>query len=88
MSTKKPLAHQSLAAIADDALEFVRYGKEQVLWLSALMRAIQLDVEHNCGRYTGELAGLGQYLGEDCANYLDSNAEKAQAQLDAVEEHP
>lgn len=72
------------AAIADDALEFVRYGKEQTRWLSALMKAIALDVRHNQGRQSEDLAALGQYIAYDCSNYLDCHAETLQGQLNAI----
>ncbi len=72
------------AAIADDALEVVRHGKEQTRWLSALMKAIALDVRHNQGRQSEDLAALGQYLAYDCANYLDCHAETLQGQLNAI----
>jgi hypothetical protein len=84
MSVKTTSA--SLARIADDALEFVRYGKEQTRWLAALMRSIQLDLQYNNGKRVKDLACLGQYLGDDCANYLDDHAGKLQIQLDAVED--
>lgn len=71
-------------AIADEALELIRYGREQTRWLGALMKAIHLDVKHNQGREAKDLAALGQYLGEDCSNYLDCHAEKMQNQLNAV----
>jgi hypothetical protein len=77
--------HDSLAEIADDALEFVRYGKDQTRWLAALMKSIQLDLKHNKGMGVKDLASLGQYLGQDCANYLDEHAGKLQSQLDAAE---
>lgn len=75
----------SLSVIAGDALEFVQYGKDQARWLAALMTSIQLDLKHNKGRIAVDLASLGQYLGEDCANYLDVHAGKLQSQLDVAE---
>lgn len=77
--------HDSLAEIADDALEFVIYGRDQVRWMAALMKSIQLDLKHNKGMAVSDLSGLGQYLGRDCANYLDEHAKTLQTQLDAVE---
>jgi hypothetical protein len=75
-----------LAEIAEDALDFVRYGKKQSRWLAALMKSIQLDLEHNKGRAAKDLASLGQYLGDDCANYLDEHVKTLQTQLDAVKD--
>lgn len=77
--------HDSLAEIADDALEFVLYGRDQVRWMAALMKSIQLDLKHNKGLDAKDLASLGQYLGQDCTNYLDEHAKTLQTQLDAVE---
>ncbi|MFT0517693.1 hypothetical protein [Pseudomonas faucium] len=82
---KAKTANVSLSNIAGDALEFVRYGKDQTRWLAALMTSIQLDLTYNKGRTAIDLASLGQYLGEDCANYLDDHAGKLQSQLDAAE---
>lgn len=82
---KANTANVSLSTIADDALEFVRYGKDQVRWMAALMTAINLDLKYNKGRVATDLANLGQYLGEDCANYLDDHAGKLKDQLDAAE---
>ena len=72
------------AAIADDALEFIRYGTDQTRWLAALMKAICLDVEHNKGRTSKDLAELAQYLAYDCSVYLLGHSEKLQSQLNAV----
>jgi len=72
-------------AIADEALEAVRYGKEQTRWIGALMKAITLDMEHNEGRMVADLASLGHYLSYDCTNYQDSEAERLQRELDALE---
>ena len=76
----------SLAEIADEDLSFVRYGKDQTRWLAALMKSIQLDLKHNKGMGVSDLSSLGQYLGQDCANYLDEQARTLQTQLDAVED--
>jgi hypothetical protein len=82
MSAKTTSA--SLAEIAEDALDFVRYGRDQARWMAALMKSIQLDLKHNKGLDTKDLASLGLYLGHDCTNYLDEQARTLQAQLDAV----
>ena len=72
-------------AIADDAIEFIEYGHEHSTWLSALMGAICLDAEHNRGRRVADLATLGQYLAEDCANYLDNHGGKLRRELEGGE---
>lgn len=76
--------NRTTAAIADEALETIRYGKNNVRWLGALMTAIGLDLEHNKGRRVADLANLGQYLSSDCANYLDTQTEDLRRELDAV----
>ncbi|GAB3471340.1 hypothetical protein [Azotobacter salinestris] len=71
--------------VADDALDVVGFGREQSIWLSALMVAIRLDAEHNKGRRVADLATLGQHLASDCANYLDTQASDLRRELDAQE---
>lgn len=77
---------RTAAIIADDALEYVRCGKEQVRWMGSLMTAIILDLEHNKGRRVADLASLGQHLADDCANNLDIDAERLQRELDVARE--
>ncbi|MGV6474885.1 hypothetical protein [Azotobacter vinelandii] len=76
---------RTTTAIADKALETIRYGKDNVRWLGALMTAIRLDLEHNEGRRVADLASLGWDLSSDCANYLDAQAERLERGLDAAE---
>ena len=52
--------------------------------MAALMKSIQLDLKHNKGLDTKDLASLGLYLGHDGTNYLDEHAKTLQAQLDAA----
>ena len=86
MSAKTAQASSaSLAEIAEDALDFVRYGRDQVRWMAALMKSIQLDLKHNKGLDAKDLASLGLYLGQDCTNYLDDHAKALQTKFDAVE---
>jgi len=68
--------------IAEDALEFMQYGHDHLKWLTALMKAIQLDAEHNHGKGSIDLASLGQHLSSDCADYLDCQTKELQSQLD------
>lgn len=86
MSTAPTAIFLEVDEIANDALEFVRYGREHTTWLAALMRAIQLDTKYNKGRRVDELAKLGQYLADDCSNYLDLHAEKLQSSLSGAQE--
>ncbi|MDN7139699.1 hypothetical protein KC131_03500 [Pseudomonas sp. JQ170] len=85
MSAKNSRVEDSLTKIANDAVELLGFEKDHIRWLSALMRAIQIDLQHNCGRCAKDLANLGQYLGDDCLAYLESSSEKLQNSLDSVE---
>lgn len=76
---------QTPASIADDAIETVRYGQEHARWLSALMVAIHADLTHGKGFKALDLASLGQYLADDCTNYLDREQKRLQADLDQSE---
>ncbi|EOG3619107.1 hypothetical protein ACK9U2_000939 [Pseudomonas putida] len=89
MTTKKSAPVQRpVTMIADDALEAVRHGKEHARWLSALMRAIQIDIDHNQGRCAKDLACLGQYIGDDCLAYLESTADSIELELGSTEVAP
>lgn len=83
-------AATDLAVITDDAIEQVRYGKEHARWLAALMTAIRRELEPSpalleCrARRVQDLAGLGQYLADDLANYMECRAEELQQQADAA----
>jgi len=68
-------------AITDDAIETVGYGKEHARWLSALMVAIRHDMSHGNGFKVLDLASLGQYLADDCTNYLDREQKRLQVEL-------
>ncbi|HTN32259.1 MAG TPA: hypothetical protein VL178_15725 [Pseudomonas sp.] len=61
---------------AIDAIDAAGYGLENAVWLKAVMGAIALDVQHNQGQSVAELASLGHYLADDCANYLRSELER------------
>lgn len=85
MSAKNSQVEDSLGKIANEAIELIGFEKDHIRWMSALMRAIQIDLKHNCGRCAKDLANLGQYLGDDCLAYLESSSEKLQNSLDSVE---
>lgn len=85
MSAKNSQVEDSLGKIENEAIELIGFEKDHIRWLSALMRAIQIDLKHNCGRCAKDLANLGQYLGDDCLAYLESSSEKLQNSLDSVE---
>ncbi|MCP3430503.1 hypothetical protein [Stutzerimonas stutzeri] len=80
----------TLASIADDAIEQVRYGKEHARWLAALMTAIHRELEPSPALLEArasrvqDLASLGQYLADDLANYMDCRASELQEKADAV----
>lgn len=74
----------SILDIAEDALESMQYGQDHLKWLTALMKAIQLDAQYNQGRGSIDLSNLGSYLSRDCADYLGDHAKNLQHQLDAV----
>lgn len=76
--------NSTLLNIAEDALEFMQYGHDHLKWLTALMKAIQLNAQHNYGKGSIDLADLGRYLSSDCADYLDDQTKKLQHRLDAV----
>jgi hypothetical protein len=70
-----------ICTVADDAIETVGYGKEHARWLSALMVAIHNDMTHGKGFKVLDLASLGQYLADDCTNYLDREQKRLQVEL-------
>lgn len=89
MTTKKAArVPRPITVLAGDAVETVRHGMEQVRWLSALMRAIKTDIDHNHGRCAKDLACLGQYIGDDCLAYLESTADGIELELDSTEVTP
>ncbi|WP_425317637.1 hypothetical protein [Pseudomonas nitroreducens] len=80
-----------LTAIANDGIEEIRNCHHHARWLAALMTAIhhELDrgpaiLECHVSR-AKDLASLGQYLGDDLANYTDCRAEELQSKLDSAE---
>lgn len=83
-------ATTDLAAITDDAIEQVRYGKGHARWLAALMTAIRRELEPGPALLecrvsrAQDLASLGQYLADDLASYMHSRADELQQQADAV----
>ena len=82
----KPTTKQRAAeAIASDALDAIKYGRDFSRWLAAVARSIQLDAQHNEGRNVRPLADLAQYLGDDCAGYLSSEGERLARDLNTAE---
>lgn len=76
---------QTPAIVANDAIESLGFGKEHACWLSALMVAIHADITHGKGFKALALASLGQYLADDCTNYLDREQKRLQIELDQAE---
>lgn len=73
------------SSIANDAIESLGFGMEHARWLSALMVAIHTDIKHGHGYKVLDLASLGQYLADDCTNYLDREQKRLQGELDQAE---
>lgn len=92
MNAKANFTRDKMASIADDTLEQVRYAQHHARWLAALMSAIG-DVLERPGPAILEarvsraldLASLGQYLADDCWNYLGCEAERLQSELEEQE---
>lgn len=71
--------------VAQEAIEAVGFGYEHAKWLSALMVAIHADITHGKGFKALDLASLGQYLADDCRNYLERAQGELQRDLDQAE---
>lgn len=56
--------------VAENAVEFLQYGNQQLQWLAAEMKAIELDAKHNHGRTSTDPVSFGHYLSSDDANLL------------------
>lgn len=77
-------------AIADDALEFVEYGKNYSCWLAALMTAIGNELDGCAGKDKAtarlstakDLASLGAILAQDCESYLEHHAGNLRRELE------
>lgn len=82
MGSKVFPAPTGVLEVANNALEFMRYSQDHLKWLAALMKAIQLDVEHNHSRTLLELASLAHYLSGDCADFLKEQCTQLLRQLD------
>lgn len=89
--TTQQTAIRSMLAVADDAIEQIRYDQCYARWLAALMTAIHRELEDGkevleCRvSRAKDLASLGQYLGEDLANYTDCRVAELQAEFDLAE---
>ncbi len=76
---------RTTSSIANDAIESLGFGMEHARWLSALMVAIHADITHGKGFKALDLASLGQYLADDCTNYLEREQTRLQGELDQAE---
>lgn len=83
-------AHDKLAMVAEEAIEQVRYSREQARWLDAVVKSIhdvleggRADVGVRISR-AQDLASLASYLAFDLHNYSDVRVSDLQAQLDAA----
>lgn len=76
---------QTHANVASDAIDLIHSTREQVTWLTALLNAVRADVIHGKGHNVKALTGLGQYIGDDWANYLDCQTTELQEKLDSLE---
>lgn len=85
MSRAPTIARDGLS----NALDAIEYAKEHARWLSALTVTIQEQVGHGMAIAAVErvraLAGLAQYLADDCAGYLCSEGERLTRELDAAD---
>ncbi|WP_120995274.1 hypothetical protein JQR85_09515 [Stutzerimonas urumqiensis] len=75
-------ALRSAAHVADDALDFLRSGRDIIVWMTAINNAIRLDIEHGRGVNVEALTSLAQYLGDDWGNHLEGEIKRMQEQLD------
>lgn len=75
---------QAQIALTGDALDQLRYDRDQVFWLEALMRAISDDLKSG-SHGAAALASLGQYLACDLANYIDRQVAHFEDAQDAAE---
>ncbi|MCY1271093.1 hypothetical protein D9M68_361280 [compost metagenome] len=91
MNAKANFTRNELASIADHSIDFMRYGQQHTRWLAALMAAIDDTLQRGPAILEArvsrarDLASLGQYLADDCSNYLDCEAERVQSALDEEE---
>lgn len=73
---------RTAAHVADDALEFLRSGRDVIVWMTALNNAVRLDMEHGNGLNVEALTGVAQYLGEDWGNQLEQEIDRLQGHLE------
>ncbi|MFK3790123.1 hypothetical protein ACI2KO_07670 [Pseudomonas piscis] len=76
---------RSAFLIGGEAIDLIHSSREQITWLTALLNAVRADFIHGKGHNVKALTGLGQYLGDDWANYLDCQTTELQEKLDALE---
>lgn len=73
------------AHVADEAVDLVSATRDHVIWLTALLNAVRADVTHGKSRNVKALTELGQFVGDDWANYLDCQTSELREKLDALE---
>ncbi|HCE6026741.1 TPA: hypothetical protein NHL00_003280 [Pseudomonas aeruginosa] len=80
-------AHDKLAMVAEEAIEQVRYSREQARWLDAVVKSIHDVLEGgraDVGVRISRAQDLASYLAFDLHNYSDVRVSDLQAQLDAA----
>ncbi|MCS4261679.1 hypothetical protein EDF83_5969 [Pseudomonas protegens] len=76
---------RSASLIGGEAIDLIHSSREHITWLTALLNAVSADVTHGKGHNVKALTGLGQYIGDDWANYLNCQTTELQEKLDALE---
>ncbi|WP_421548761.1 hypothetical protein [Pseudomonas sp. QD4] len=76
---------RSASLIGGEAIDLIHSSREHITWLTALLNAVSADVTYGKGYNVKALAGLGQYIGDDWANYLNCQTTELQEKLDALE---
>ena len=75
----------SYKGIAEEASFQLACSKEFTGWMVSLMRAIQLDREHEDGRNVEGLAHLGLYLAENHVGDVESACTEIDSALNVME---
>lgn len=70
--------------VAEEASYQLACSREFTGWMVTLMKAIQLDREHEDGRNVQGLADLGQYLAETCFADVERACDAVNAGLASV----
>ncbi|MDI3274853.1 hypothetical protein [Pseudomonas sp. AL03] len=83
--TKKAPLQSAASQIASEALELLRATHERLEHMTAVFNSVSTDLKHNHSHNVKDLAALGGFLGDDWANYVDSQVGHMQKELDLVE---